>query len=376
MSLVAASPLAEGSSKRPSVLVVDDVDANIVAIEALLSNLDCEVVKASSGQAALLELLRRDFACVLLDVQMPEMDGFEVAKLARGNPRGREVPIIFVTAMLETSENIFAGYSSGAVDVLFKPIEPQILLSKVRIFLDLYRSKQRLASEVAAHERTLAELDAFNYSVSHDLRAPLRHITGFSKILTEDYGPNLDDEGKRLLSRVVAGAHRMDQLISDLLRLSRIARAKPVAKPLDLAVLANRIIAELRGTDPTRKVDVTVCDSMKAVGDEQLLTIALENLLRNAWKFTSKTAAPKIEVGHTRTAKEQVFHVKDNGAGFDPSGANRLFAPFQRLHSQSEFDGTGIGLAIVQRIIHHHRGRVWAESSPNEGATFFFTLGA
>jgi signal transduction histidine kinase len=360
----------------PSVLVVDDVDANIVAIEALLSNLDCEVVTASSGNAALIELLRRDFACVLLDVQMPEMDGFEVAKLARSNPRGREVPIIFVTAMLETAENIYAGYSSGAVDVLFKPIEPQILLSKVRIFLDLYRSKQRLASEVAAHKRTLAELDAFNYSVSHDLRTPLRHIAGFSKILTEDYADKLDDEGKRLLARVVAGAHRMDQLISDLLRLSRIARAKPVTKPLDLAVIANRIMAEIRATDPTREVEVTVGESMKAVGDEQLLTIALENLLRNAWKFTSKTKVAKIEVGETHTAKEHVFHVKDNGAGFDSSGADRLFAPFQRLHSQNEFEGTGIGLAIVQRIIHHHRGRVWAESSPNKGATFFFTLGA
>jgi signal transduction histidine kinase len=358
------------------VLVVDDVDANIVAVEALLSNLDCDVVKASSGNAALIELLRRDFACVLLDVQMPEMDGFEVAKLARGNPRGREVPIIFVTAMLETSENSYAGYSSGAVDVLFKPIEPRILLSKVKIFLELYLNKQRLASEVAAHERTLAELDAFNYSVSHDLRAPLRHIAGFSKILTEDYGDKLDGEGRRLLSRVVAGVHRMDELISDLLRLSRISRAKPVTKVLDFSALARRIVGEIRAADPKREVDVRIGDSMTVVGDEQLLTIALENLLGNAWKFTSKTAGAKIEVGETRTGKEHVFYVKDNGAGFDPSGANRLFAPFQRLHSQNEFEGTGIGLAIVQRIIHHHRGRVWAESSPNQGATFFFTLGA
>lgn len=374
MTEIASAIMTDGAIARPSVLVVDDVDANIVAVEALLGELDCEVVSASSGNEALIELLRRDFAAVLLDVQMPEMDGFEVARLARGNPRSSEVPIIFVTAMLETSESISAGYASGAVDVLFKPIEPQILLSKVRIFLELYRSKQRLANEVAAHKRTLAELDAFNYSVSHDLRTPLRHIAGFSKILTEDYADALDDEGKRLLSRVVAGAHRMDQLISDLLRLSRIGRMKPVAKPLDLAARAKQIVEELRGADPARAIEVSIPESIKTIGDEQLLTIALENLLRNAWKFTSKQPAPTIEVGERRTPKERIYYVKDNGAGFDPAQADKLFAPFQRLHTSQEFDGTGIGLAIVQRIIHHHRGRIWAEAAPNQGATFFFTL--
>jgi CheY-like chemotaxis protein len=198
-------------------------------MEALLEDLDCEVVRASSGNAALIELLRRDFAVMLLDVQMPEMDGFEVARLARGNPRGREVPIIFVTAMLETMENVFAGYDSGAVDVLFKPVNAHILTSKVKIFLELYRNKQRLADEIAAHKQTLAELDAFNYSVSHDLRAPLRPLAGFTQVLLDDYGPQLDGEGARLLVRIQAAAKRMDQLISDLLRLSQINRARPSA---------------------------------------------------------------------------------------------------------------------------------------------------
>jgi light-regulated signal transduction histidine kinase (bacteriophytochrome) len=166
----------------------------------------------------------------------------------------------------------------------------------------------------------------------------------------------------------------MDQLISDLLRLSRISRTRPVSKPVDLGALVDKIISEMRGTDPTRVIDVKFPASMTAVGDEQLLTIALENLLRNAWKFTTKTADPKIEIGVMHDPKETVYFVKDNGAGFDPAHADKLFAPFQRLHTEKQFEGTGIGLAIVQRIIHHHRGRIWAQSSPNHGATFFFTL--
>jgi signal transduction histidine kinase len=358
----------------PRVLVVDDIEANIIALEALISSIGCEVVRASSGNQALRELLRQDFALVLLDVQMPEMDGFEVARLARSNPRARETPIIFVTAMLETMETVFDGYDSGAVDVLFKPINPHILTSKVGVFLDLYRSKQKLAAEVEAHRGTLAELEAFNYSVSHDLRAPLRTMSGFSQILTEDYAPQLDDEGKRLLGRIVNAANRMDGLISDLLRLSQIGRTKPALKPLDLAPLAHEILAELKAADPERRVDVVVHSELKTIGDPGLVRIALENLLRNAWKFTSKIGSPRIEVGASKSAGDPTFFVRDNGAGFDSQNAKKLFAPFQRLHSASEFDGTGIGLAIVQRIIRHHRGTIWAEAAVNEGATFFFSL--
>lgn len=359
----------------PRVLVVDDIQANLVAMEALLEGCDCEVVRASSGKEALLAVLERDFAAILLDVQMPGMDGFEVARVMRQNKRARATPILFVTAMLETAESIFAGYDSGAVDVLFKPVNPHVLRSKVEFFLELHRARTRLADEIDAHERTLAELDAFNYSVSHDLRAPLRHVAGFAKILTEDYGAVLDDEGKRLLSRVVAGAHRMDQLISEMLRLARISKTRPVLKPTDLGVLVNQIVAEMRGTDPGRNVEVVFPASIPVVADEALLRIALENLLRNAWKFTAKVKAPRLEVGVTTGDTETIYFVKDNGAGFDPTLANRLFAPFQRLHAKEDFDGTGIGLAIVQRIVHAHRGRCWAESTPGNGATFYFTLG-
>ncbi|MBX3226882.1 MAG: response regulator [Labilithrix sp.] len=362
---------------RPRILVVDDIEANIIAMEALLSSLDCEVVRATSGNEALIELLKRQYAVVLLDVQMPEMDGFEVARLARSNPRAREVPIIFVTAMLETPDSIFEGYESGAVDVLFKPVNAHVLLSKVRIFLELYRSKQKLAAEVAAHERTLAELDAFNYSVSHDLRAPLRPLAGFTKVLLEDYSHVLDDEGKRLLGRIEGAAVRMEQLIADLLRLSQISRTRLEAKHFDLAAVARKVMSDITSADPERNVEFLCPPTLEVYGDERLMCIALENLLRNAWKFSSKKPRATIEVGCKQQGPdgERIYFVKDDGAGFDSKRSESPFTPFQRMHAKTDFDGTGIGLAIVQRIIHHHRGTIWADAVPDQGATFSFTLG-
>jgi light-regulated signal transduction histidine kinase (bacteriophytochrome) len=307
---------------------------------------------------------------------MPEMDGFEVARLARLNPKSRHLPIIFVTAMLESDENIFLGYDSGAVDVLFKPLNAHVLVSKVQVFLELHRGRKRLANEIEAHKRTLADLDAFNYSVSHDLRAPLRPLKKFSEILIEEHGEKLDGEAQHLLRRIANAARRMDDLIEDLLRLSNVTRARPASQVVDLSSLALGIIAELRNNDPDRVVDVDVARELTAHGDAALLRIALDNLLRNAWKFTGKASTPKIEVGSRVMGSELAFFVRDNGVGFDPANADMLFRAFQRLHSTAEFEGTGIGLAIVARVIHHHGGSIWAEAAAGRGATFFFTLGS
>ncbi|HVH44952.1 MAG TPA: ATP-binding protein [Labilithrix sp.] len=361
-------------SERPNILIVDDVEANLIAMEALLEDLDCTLIRASSGNDALRHLLKHEFAAVLLDVQMPEMGGFEVARLARMNPRSRDVPIIFVTAMLETEENLFLGYESGAVDVLFKPLNPHVLLSKVRVFLELHRSRKKLADEIEAHKRTLADLDAFNYSVSHDLRAPLRPLKGFSEILLEDHASKLDPEARTLLLRIANAADRMGNLIDDLLRLSKVSRAKPSLQAVDLSALAQAVIAELQNNDAARTIEIVVAPDLTAQADASLVRIALENLLRNAWKFTGKTKDPKIEVGSKRVGLETAYFVRDNGVGFDAKHADRLFRAFQRLHSTADFEGTGIGLAIVQRVVHHHGGRVWAEGAVNEGACFYFTL--
>jgi PAS domain S-box-containing protein len=234
--------------------------------------------------------------------------------------------------------------------------------------------EERVASRTADLITLNREMEAFSYSVSHDLRAPLRGIDGFSQALLEDYGDQLDEDGRNLLNRVRAAAQRMAALIDDLLNLSRISRSEMKWENIDLTELSHSIIDDLRQSDPTRDVKVVISPEMCVSGDERLIRIALENLLRNAWKFTRKTEEARIEITSMPEYGPDVYAVHDNGAGFDMAYADKLFGAFQRLHSMSEYEGTGIGLATVQRIIHRHGGRIWAEGAVNEGATFYFTL--
>jgi len=223
-------------------------------------------------------------------------------------------------------------------------------------------------------EEANRELEAFSYSVSHDLRAPLRSIDGFSQMLLEDYADKLDDKGKDYLRRIRAASQRMSQLINDLLTLSRISRADMHFEELNLTAMVEEITAELRQSQPERDVEFIIEPNVKAYGDSHLLRIVLENLLSNAWKFTSKHKSAIIEFGVKEHDGKTVYFVRDDGAGFDMAYVDKLFVPFQRLHEQDEFEGTGIGLATVQRIVHRHGGTVWAEGEVEKGATFYFTL--
>lgn len=234
--------------------------------------------------------------------------------------------------------------------------------------------EQRVAERTAQLKAINQELEAFAYSVSHDLRAPLRAIDGFSQALLEDYGARLDAEGRDFLLRVRAASQRMAQLIDDLLKLSRLSRGELHGERVDLSSLACDIVGDLRLRQPERQVDVTIAPQLIVYGDARLLRIALENLLGNAWKFTSKTAVARIELGVMEQEGQPVYFVRDNGAGFEMAYVDKLFVAFQRLHQNTEFEGTGIGLATVQRIIHRHGGRIWAESVVGQGATFYFTL--
>jgi signal transduction histidine kinase len=234
--------------------------------------------------------------------------------------------------------------------------------------------EQRVAARTAELQTSNKELEAFSYSVSHDLRAPLRAIDGFSKALLEDCGDALGETGTLHLDRVRNAAKHMGLLIDDLLNLARLSRAELRRAPVDLGVVGKEIAASLAEGQPERQVSFVVAPNLAAEGDAQLLRVVLDNLLRNAWKFTSKRPNARIELGQTGTNGKRVFFVADDGAGFDMAHANLLFAPFQRLHRQSEFEGTGVGLATVQRIIHRHGGRLWAEGAVGNGATFYFTL--
>jgi PAS domain S-box-containing protein len=235
--------------------------------------------------------------------------------------------------------------------------------------------EQRVAERTAQLEAANRELEAFSYSVSHDLRAPLRAIDGFSKALVEEYGGGFDEQAHYYISRTRAASQRMAQLIDDLLRLSRVTRAEIKRESVDLSTLAQTVIDDLRSSQPDRTIAVSIEPGMQVYADPRLLRVALDNLLGNAWKFTSRRADARIHVGSRVLATdEQAYFVEDNGAGFDMAYADKLFGAFQRLHDASEFEGTGIGLDTVQRIIRRHSGRVWAEGVEDQGATFFFTL--
>ena len=234
--------------------------------------------------------------------------------------------------------------------------------------------ERRVRERTDALEAANAELEAFSYSVSHDLRAPLRALDGFSLALLEDYGAGLDDEATDYLSRIRGASQRMARLIDDLLMLSRVTRRDMRSQQVDLSAIAVAVAADLAADDVARKVRFTVAENMTVDGDPDLLDVALRNLLGNAWKFTSRTDGAEVSVGVEEQDGERRFYVRDNGAGFEKQYADKLFVPFQRLHGEEEFPGTGIGLATVQRIVRRHGGRIWAESAVEEGATVFVTL--
>src|SRR6266550_690478 len=239
---------------------------------------------------------------------------------------------------------------------------------------ELEERNQALRHNAAQLLAANTELDAFAYSVSHDLRAPLRSIDGFSQVLLEDYAAQLDEAGRDSLRRVRAATQRMGTLIDDLLKLARVTRAEMRTEVVDLSVMARDIAAELQRATPERQVEFAIAQGLEARGDARLLRVALENLLGNSWKYTAKRTKPKIEFGSTEENGGRAFLVRDNGAGFDMRYADKLFGVFQRLHSLSEFEGTGVGLATVRRIITRHGGRIWAEGAVDQGATFYFTL--
>ena len=364
-------PAAPSVSDGARVLVVDDnADMREYLGRLLATRWRVEVV--ADGESALASARANPPDLVLSDVMMPGLDGFGLLRALRGFAETNQVPVVLLSARAG-EEALLEGLETGADDYLVKPFTARELLARVQTHLDLARLRRAWAQEL---ERANKELEAFSYSVSHDLRAPLRAIDGFSHALLADYESKLDEQGRDYLQRVRAGTKRMTQLIDDLLSLSKITRASLARQRVDLSDLAKRVLAELGGRDPARRITTRVADDLVVQADPRLITVMLENLLGNAWKFTSKQPAATIEVGKESRGEETVFYIKDNGAGFSMEHATKLFAPFQRLHAAEEFEGTGIGLATVNRVVARHGGRVWAEAQPGQGATFLFTLGA
>ena len=379
------TPTSTKAKTRVGVLIVDDDATKRFALRTILAPLDEDIVEASSGADALRQLLRHEFAVVLLDVRMPIMDGFETAQLIRQRPRSELTPIIFVTALDQAETDMGRGYNLGAVDFVFAPVVPAIMRAKVSVFVELYRAQQELRRyrtqlETLVEERTIAltainrELEAFSYSVSNDLRAPLATFDGLSKTLLEDYSKQLDKRAIVNLKKMREASERITSVFDGLQMLFRLSGGEIRREDVNVSSLAGDIVKELKAADPESKTEVEITPGVSASGDKRLLRILLSNLISNAWKFSSTKAAPAISVGSEVVDGECRIFVKDNGVGFDMIDSHRLFGAFQRLHSQSEFAGAGIGLATARRIVNRHGGRIWAEGAVGEGATFYFVI--
>jgi signal transduction histidine kinase len=353
------------------VLLVDDREDKLLAAEAILAPLGERLVRATSGEQALRHLLQAEVAVALLDVHMPGMDGFELARLLRGRERSGHTPIIFVTAD-EDEATLARAYALGAVDVVRAPVVPEVLRAKVAVFVELFRTRRQLEKEAARVRALNEELEAFTYSVSHDLRAPVRHVSGFVDLLRRRADAAYDDTTRRHLDTIARSAAHMGQLIDDLLGFARMGRTELMRTRVSLGRLVRELVAELRATGD---VEWQVQDLPEVAADPSLLRVVLANLLGNALKYTRTRERPRIEVGaRPADGAEVVVFVRDNGVGFDMQYADKLFGVFQRLHPAEDFEGTGIGLATVRRIVHRHGGRTWAEGEVDRGATFYFSL--
>jgi len=382
------------------VLAVDDSLTFLHALADQLRQEGYDPILARSGEEALEVLAVQTVDCILLDLVMPGLSGNVTCRRIKSNPVWRDVPLLMLTAR-EDRDSMIDGINAGADDYIAKSSEFEVLSARLRAqlrrkqiedehrqireqlllreleaaqakaALELAETRSRLLADL---ERKNQELEAFSHSVSHDLRAPLRSIAGFSQILLEDHSDKLDSEGTRVLHVISDSARKMGQLIEDLLEFSRVGRKELRASIVDMTNLMQSVINDLVASYPGRDICVSVGHLPACRGDQALLRQVLANLIDNSIKYTRNRSRAQIEVEGQSQPTENLYIIRDNGVGFAMEHAHKLFGIFQRLHTQEEFEGTGVGLSLVQRIVQRHGGRIWAEAKLNEGATFSFTL--
>ena len=416
-----------------SILLVDDEPANLLALEAVLGKLGQELVTARSGKEALRHLIQREFALIILDVSMPDMDGFETAKLIRERDKNRLTPIIFLTAVGKSEHEIFKGYQSGAVDYILKPFVPEILRSKAAIFIELYEktrqvrllnqelqvhakevegANQELKREIAVRQRaeqelrvseeklrdlnaalearvaertaellekarelarSNSELQQFVHVASHDLKEPLRTINSFVQLLQQKLGGTLDEESEEYVRYIVGGAHRIQQLIEDLLSYTRLNSRSLAPRRVDMEKILDNALSNLSFAVEESSAQVIRSPLPELVADPTHMLLLLQNLIGNALKFQDKQR-PVVRVSAEKGPEHWTFRVEDNGIGIDPQYFDKIFVVFQRLHSADQYPGTGIGLALCKKIVEQHGGKIWVESQVGKGSKFNFTI--
>jgi signal transduction histidine kinase len=390
------------STSRVNILLVDDEPANLLALRATLEELGQNLVSAASGKEALRHLLDMDFAVILLDVQMPGINGIETAALIRERERSRHIPIIFLTGMGKTNEMMFKGYSAGAVDYLMKPIMPEILRAKVEVFVELavarlalqeeVSEKARRAAEIlqlnaqleqknkdleertASLQETISELDSYSYSISHDMRSPLRTMKGYADILIEECFAQLSPEHQGYLQKISSGATRLDHLIQDVLSYSFVSRSKFHLDAIDSDRLTRDIIEQYPGMQPPQ-ADVQIEGVLPKVwANEATLTQCLSNLLSNAIKFVEPGKKPSVRIRAENDGPHAIISVEDHGIGIEERDRERIFGIFVKVHPAQTYPGTGIGLSIVRRAAEKMGGKVGLESKLGEGTRFWLQL--
>jgi signal transduction histidine kinase len=365
------------NQSRADILIVDDRPENLAAFEVALAELGQEIVRATSGQQALEILLRREFAVILLDVRMPDMDGYETAAYIRKSKRSMRTPIIFVTAGEHQLAQVTRGYSVGAVDYIIKPFQDEVLRSKVRVFVDLFRKGKELALKAEELARANAELrhayrelEMFSYTVAHDLRAPLRAMAGFSRMLREEYpGKVMDEAAQEYALRIENSAKQMDALIHSLLSYCHVAGSTVRLERLDPGEILRQVTGERQN-----EAEFSLSETFPAVlGDRGFLLQVLTSLVSNAVKFVGSGVRPKVSVRHeTRGARVRIW-IEDNGIGISPEHHTRIFKTFERLDPE-QFEGRGMGLAVVRAALERMDGEVGLESAPGQGSRFWIEL--
>ncbi|QEC43054.1 response regulator [Pseudobacter ginsenosidimutans] len=401
---------------QSKILLVDDREDSLFSMETILEPDGYQFVKAGSGRQALKILLNEhDFALILMDVKMPNLNGFETAALIYERDKLRHIPIIFITANNYGEENVFKGYRTGAVDYIYKPVNPALLRAKVAVFVDLYRKNYQLLAqeqklkainrslEIEINERRASEemvkqlnqqlmqnihlletanreLDRFAFMASHDLQEPLRKIRTFGDLLTMKYKDALDNEAKGYIGRIQNAAERMQTLIKDILAFSRVSDEKDNFVRSDLNQILQEVLTDLDGTVQEKQATITIEPLPVIDVNPGLIRPLFFNLIGNALKYCKKDVLPVITIRNIRQLADVPrpeycrISVEDNGIGFDQSYAEQVFDMFRRLHVNKDYEGTGIGLALCKKIVEKHHGFISAESQPNVGSVFTITL--
>jgi len=394
------------------ILVVDDREDNLLSIESILEQDGYSFVKATSGRQALKILLSEfDFALILMDVSMPTLNGFETATLIYEREKLRHIPIVFITAHSYGDENVFLGYRAGAVDYIYKPVNPELLRAKVAVFIELYRNNRTLVAqeqklisinkslENEINERKNSEekvtalnlqllqsidrleamnksLDQFAFMASHDLQEPLRKIRTFNERLNLRYHNLLDNEGKNCIEKIESSAKRMSSLIEDILTFSKLSGKKNIVIESDLNKIVEEVLIEMKGPIEEKGARIQV-DRLPVLNVNPVLIQPLfQNLIGNSLKFTRPDIHPMIKVYAEESEGKKYcrIYVEDNGIGFDPQFSEEIFGMFKQLHTKSEYEGTGIGLALCKKIVEEHNGFITARGRVDAGATFIVSL--